>query len=283
MKPKRIGKARAAAFALFVTGAAGAAPAKEECLEAHGRGQDLREAGRLSQARAQFQTCGQQACPALVQSDCVRFAEELAQLVPTVTFVARDARAVDLPDTQVFLDEQLLAGRLDAGKPFELDPGPHAVRFVHRGRDIVLRVVINQGEKNRALVATFADPAGRTPPAGALAPDAGASAGRPALPLFVAGVGGLGLAAGAALFGVGLSRVPDACSWSSNECNAPPGDPSFEKAHDGAALANVGLAVGSVGLAVAVGGLVWYFVQSPRPSAASASLLPPRPLLGLTF
>src|ERR1041385_8156901 len=77
-----------------------AAPTKEDCLDAHGRGQDQQEAGHLALARDSFAVCSQPSCPALVQSDCARFSEELARLSPSVTFAARHGGAADLPDTQ---------------------------------------------------------------------------------------------------------------------------------------------------------------------------------------
>ena len=48
------------------------------------------------------------------------------------------------------------SGCLDDGKPYDLDPGKHAVRFVHEGRETTVTVVLNQGEELR-YVASFAD------------------------------------------------------------------------------------------------------------------------------
>src|ERR1700733_12585341 len=78
---------------------------KDECLEAHGRGQDQRDSGRLTLARQTFLTCAQSACPALVQADCARFGEELDRVVPTVSFAARDTTGGDLPDAVVYVDD----------------------------------------------------------------------------------------------------------------------------------------------------------------------------------
>src|SRR5215469_13220985 len=74
-------------------------PTKEECLDAHSKGQDARESGQLSLARKLFLTCAQPSCPGLVQGDCARFSDELDKIQPTVSFAARDAGGADLPDT----------------------------------------------------------------------------------------------------------------------------------------------------------------------------------------
>ena len=63
---------------------------KEECLDAHSRGQDAKEQNKLSLARKLFLTCAQSSCPQVVQGDCARFADDLSRLQPSVTFIARD-------------------------------------------------------------------------------------------------------------------------------------------------------------------------------------------------
>jgi hypothetical protein len=270
-------RALAAAGALLALTAsshhAQAAPDKDECIAAHGQGQDLQEKGQLADARALFLTCAQSACPAMVQADCTRFAEEVGRLVPSVTFAARDARGGDIPDTSVRLDDKLVTSRLDEGKSFEVNPGKHTVRFSHEGKEVVQQVVINQGERGRVLVATFG--------AAATAPDAPGAPGAPpapigtapppasrsAAPLVLAGIGGAVVLAGGVLLLVGKSQIPSNCSLSSHDCAAPPDDASFGKARSAVGLMNAGGVVGGVGAAALAGGLVWYFTQSPAPAA----------------
>ncbi len=245
------------------------AGAKEECLDAHGHGQDLREAGRLTAARQTFLACAQSACPALIQSDCARFGEELERLVPTVSFAARDPNGADLPDTQVFVDDQPVATRLDDGKSYDLDPGKHAVRFVHERRETSVTVVLNQGEKGRSVLATFADAAVAARAMPSLPPPS-APAKRPSGPLWVAGLGAAATAAGAVLVVLGVKEIPTQCSMGSRTCVAPPGDPSFDQAHRGIGLVNLGLGVGVGGAAVLTGGLVWYLLEPSRPPVEAA-------------
>jgi hypothetical protein len=197
--------------------------------------------------------------------------EELGHVVPTVTFAARDASAADLPATTVYVDEALMTSRLDDGRSYELDPGRHVVRYMHDGRETTLRVVVNQGEKGRVLLGTFADPAATQAPRDVAPPaEVPSVARRPVLPLVVAGAGAAALVGGAIMWGVGMARVPSACSTSTHDCAAPPGDPAFDDARSGVSLANAGVATAALGALILGGGLVWYFTQPKRATGGAA-------------
>jgi hypothetical protein len=249
---------------------------KDECLEAHGRGQDQRDGGRLTLARQTFLTCAQSVCPPLVQADCARFGEELDRIVPTVSFAARDTTGGDLPDAIVYVDDQPAALRLDDGKSYDLDPGKHTIRFVYQGHEAKVSVVLSQGEKGRNVIATFADIAGAprsAHEARALAPEPR----RPVMPLVVVGLGAATAITGGVLLAVGLKEVPSQCSIGTRQCVAPPGDPSLAQAHSGVTLANVGVGVGIGGAALLVGGTIWYFTQPakmPKETSRAPSIAP---------
>jgi hypothetical protein len=249
-----------------------APPTKDECVEAHGRGQDAREKGQLADSKRLFLVCAQSSCPALLQSDCAKFGDELARTVPSVSFAARDARGADLLDTQVFVDGALVQSRLDEGKSYDLDPGKHTVRFVHAGKDVIQGIVVSSGEKGRAIVATFGDSsaAGVTNKATTNAEPSKPS--RSAVPLVVAALGGAAMIAGSVLLVSGLGDVPDNCSRSAHNCAASPGDPSFDDAKSAVSRANLGLGIGIGGAADATLGLIWYLASSPsEPEKASSS------------
>jgi hypothetical protein len=249
------------------------ASSREECLEAHGRGQDQRDSGRLTSAKQTFLSCAQSSCPPLVQADCARFGEELDRIVPTVSFAARDTLGGDLPDTIAYVDDQNVALRLDDGRSYDLDPGKHTIRFVHDGHETKVSIVLSQGEKGRNVIATFADGvvASSTP-----APQpAVVKARRPLAPLLVAGIGAAAAITGGVLVVVGVKDVPAACSIGTRECTAPPGDPSLDQAHRGVTLANFGIGVGVGGAALLAGGAIWYFAQPARPPVEAASIFPP--------
>src|SRR5262245_30155785 len=120
---------------------------KEQCLDAHSRGQDARDQGKISLARKLFLSCAQPSCPGAVQSDCARFADDPSRQQPSLTFAARDAQGADLPDTSVYVDDMLIVTRLDDGKPHDVDPGKHVVKFSNNGKDQVVTVVVGTGEK----------------------------------------------------------------------------------------------------------------------------------------
>jgi hypothetical protein len=260
---------------------AAAAPTKEECIETHSRAQDYRDKGQLADAKRLFLLCAQQSCPALIQSDCAKFGEELGRSVPSVSFSARDAKGNDIPDAQVFVDGNLIASRLDDGKAHDVDPGKHTVRFVRGGKETSVSVVFAVGEKGRNIsVVLGADGAAANAPAPSDTrkpePESGPKTpSRPTLPLVVAGIGGAALVAGAVVGLVGLGQVPDRCSTSPNECTAPPGDKVFDDASSAVGLANVGLGVGLAGLVVGIGGLIWYFSSSPADPATTSARLSP--------
>jgi hypothetical protein len=262
---RRTSLAALAIGGLLASPFAAANPSKEACIEAHSRGQDAREQGKLSLARKLFLACAQASCPALVQGDCARFADDLARLQPTLSFVARDAGGRDLPDTTVYVDDVLVAPRLDDGKARDVDPGKHAVRFSHAGKDQLVTIVVGAGEKARTVGATFGAPAAGLSVTGAGSPGRpgglrGPAPGpaRPAGAKVLVGVGATLALGGGALGVVGLLRVPRNCSIGTHACAAPPGDPSLEAAGRAITLANIGLVAASVGVAAAVGGLIWY-------------------------
>ncbi len=277
----------ASALACFVGNRAHARAddmSKDACVEAHSQGQDAREQGRVTLARKLFLSCAQSSCPALVQGDCARFADELERYQPWLSFAARDTQGHDLPDTAVYLDEALLITRLDEGRPHEVDPGRHVVRFSHAGRDQVVTVIVGSGEKGRTIVGTF-DLVKALPSASAsaeLSRSAAPSRPRPLAPRLLMGAGAVVAVTGVALAVTGLLRVPANCSLSSHDCAAPPGDKTLDDASKAVRLNNIGWAIGGIGLAALVGGTVWYVkglrgerqerVLAPWFSPASAGL-----------
>ena len=71
-------KRRAIALAaFFVAGASTDAFAATACVNAADKGQDLRSAGKLDEARAQFLVCAKPACNRVVRADCERWVKEI--------------------------------------------------------------------------------------------------------------------------------------------------------------------------------------------------------------
>jgi len=258
-----------------------APPTKDECIDAHGRGQDLRAQGELARARTMLMVCASQSCPSLIQADCAHFAEELDRIVPSLTFAARDGAGADVPDTQVFVDDVLVASRLDQGKPFEVNPGKHTVRFIHGGKTVSLDVVVNQGEKARSVVASF-EPPPAVGGAGLVANGGGNEAAakvdtgprRPTLPLYVVGGGVLVAGAGVFFTVYGQSKFPSTCDTSTSQCAAAPGSSVFGDAKGALNTRNAGIGLMVGGVAAAVTGLIWYFVQPKTTVVGSLRMAP---------
>lgn len=252
---------------------------KEACVDAHSRGQDARDQGKITLARKLFLTCAQSGCPAAVQGDCARFADDLSNLQPTVNFVARDGNGNDLPNTTVYVDGILVATTID-GRPVDIDPGNHTVKFSNAGKDEVVTVVIGSGEKGRVVQARFGTPTPVSPTGPASmamtqpAPKQhGPTVIHPKGAMAIAITGGVLALAGTGVAFYGRSQIPSQCTLDTHECAAPPGDPVFKQASSATSTINLGIATAGVGVAALAGGLVWYFAgsktlkESPEPTA----------------
>jgi hypothetical protein len=272
-------------FAIAIVSAAAPASAnpisKDACVDAHSKGQDAREAGKLSLARKLFLTCAQPSCPSLVQSDCARFADDLNGQQPTVSFIARDAGGADLPDTTVYFDDELMVTRLDDGRPHDADPGKHTVRFSNGGRDVTVTIVLNAGEKGRQVIARFAGgttsadtPISATGTVVTPTAPAAPKVYHPKWSKVLIGVGAGATLGGLAVGIVGMTRIPSNCSLSSHECVAAPGDPSLKSASSAVRLSDIGFGAAALGVAALTGGLVWYFTGSRTEHEESFAAMP---------
>lgn len=230
---------------------------KEACIDAHSKGQDAREQGKISLARKLFLSCAQSTCPGLVQGDCARFADDLTRMQPSLGFVARDGNGADLPDTAIYIDGQLIATRLDDGKAHDVDPGAHTIKFIHDGKDLVQTIVVGAGEKSRTVSATFGEPT-LSGSGGKRKVETGPRVTHPAGAKLVIGLGAAMVLGGGALGIYGLTQVPDNCTLSTHQCAAPPGDKSFDDASSAIGLSNIGWVVSAVGVVAIAGGVAWY-------------------------
>lgn len=224
----------------------GAAAPKTECINQLDRAQLLHSAHKLQSARASYLACSAPTCPELVREDCARSLVELDATLPTVVFSAR-ADGHDITDARVLLDGEAVASALD-GRSVALDPGSHVARFERTGGGVFeVHIVAREGEKNRAIGASFMSTA--TP-----AEKPKAESGRfPVLPVIL---GGAGLLALGGSFYVRLAADADAKDLR-DRC-APSCDQSSRDAlSDKLVVANVALGVG-IG-AIALAAATWLF------------------------
>lgn len=224
-----------------------AADAKAECVSRLDRAQSLQSARKLREARASYLACSEAACPELVREDCSRSLVALDATMPTVVFSAR-ADGHDVTDARVILDGEAVSSALD-GHAVALDPGNHVARFERTGGGVFeIKLVAREGEKNRAVAATFMD----AKPRDAEKPKQ--ESGRvPVLPIIL---GGTGLLALGGSFYVRLNADADASDL--RKSCAPSCDQSSRDAlSDKLVVANVALGVG-IG-AIALAAATWLF------------------------
>lgn len=137
-------------------GKAGGGSAKAECLAAHEDAQSLRTQKKPHAAREKLIACARVECPTVVRKECGEQLELLDKDAPTVVLEARDESGRDTTAVKVSLDGQPVAARL-TGAAVDVEPGPHVFRFERGdGKDLELRVLVVEGEKNRKVVADFA-------------------------------------------------------------------------------------------------------------------------------
>jgi hypothetical protein len=149
-------------IALVVLGArirpAVAADDSEACIVPYEAGQIARQEGHLQHAREVLLECARAACPPPIRKDCNQWVEEVNQAMPSVIIDARDSKGADVAGLRFSVDGKLVVGGVD-GKPVDIDPGVHQLRFEAPGwPPIDKRIVIRQGEKERRIVVHIGEP-----------------------------------------------------------------------------------------------------------------------------
>ncbi len=247
MTPRLVAMMMVLAVLVAGEGATRPAHAADACVAAHIDAQRLRKSGKWKSAREKLLACGAQTCPDLLRQDCAGWLAEVERDLPSVIVSARDGGGRDLVDVRVIIDDELVLVRLD-GKPIALDPGVHKVRLERSGSPPVEReIVVQSGEKNRAVSATFGD--GQKPPMPARRLDTVAWT-----------LGGVGLVAlgSFTFFAItGERQYRDLSSSCSPRCN--PSD--VQSVRTRFVIADVSLGVGLVSLGVATAMLL---TASPR-------------------
>jgi hypothetical protein len=148
-----------APFVVLSSAAPAAADDKQICVSASEKGQQLRSAGKLVDAREQFTLCGRTECPKLIQQDCTQWMGEVLASLPSVVPGAKDRRGRDVIDARLTIDGKVATETLD-GKPIVVDPGVHSFVFEAKGSGagpaVKEQLVIKPGEKNRIVSVTIA-------------------------------------------------------------------------------------------------------------------------------
>jgi hypothetical protein len=226
---------------------------KQACVSAYEDAQHMRKDGRLTDARAKLLVCAQEGCPHVVRKDCTVWVTEVEQATPTVLLAARGPSGKDVVDVSVSVDGKPITRRLD-GKPIPLDPGPHSFHFELAGappRDET--VLLQEGERNRQILADFHLGAGRTP---AIESSGGAPMKGAPTPLGTYVLGGIGLA-GLGVFGT-FAGLGMAGKHTLDDCKPNCAQSDVDAVKLKFLVADIGLGVGVASLIVAT---VIYFTK----------------------
>src|SRR5688572_22684557 len=77
---------------------------KQQCIAASEKAQQLKNAGKLSEARDQLAVCGRPECPKLVEKDCNEWMREVLAILPSVVVGAKDKKGRDIVEARVSID-----------------------------------------------------------------------------------------------------------------------------------------------------------------------------------
>lgn len=130
----------------------------DQCVEAHSRGQVLRDEAQLVASAAQFLTCASDdSCPAPIREECEQYLEAVQRLTPTLVFASRDHLGRDIDGVRIYMDDASVEWS-SGDAPIAVDAGPHLFRFEHPdGQVIEQKLDAVQGEKARLVVAEFSN------------------------------------------------------------------------------------------------------------------------------
>jgi hypothetical protein len=251
---------------------------KAACLEAAAKGQRLRGSHQLVEAREQMRACAAAQCPAVVQTDCARWLDEVEAALPTVVLAARGGTGVDLFDVKVTVDGKLVASKLD-GEGAPMNAGPHTFHFEGAdGTSVDQQVMIKEGEKNQVVSVVLGSiPAAVPGPAGLpeTVPGAERATSSPwkTVGWVVGGVGVAGLAVGT-VFGLVAIGDKNAAHCADNLCD--PGKASGIKS--AALVSDIGWISG--GVLLATGAALVLFTPRGRTEAAVTVRMAPVAIAG---
>jgi hypothetical protein len=260
-------------------GARAADPTKQDCVAANDAAQDLRQSGKLRQAREKLAVCASASCPGVVRDDCAQRITEVDSAMPHIVFAAKDTAGNDLVDVKVTMDAAPLADRLD-GSSLKVDPGPHVFIFTWEGHlSVSKKLVLAEHDQARREIVAFGGP--ETPhvqsasPATAPAAAGAGSSGldRKTIAFAVGGAGVAGIIVGSIFGAVASSK------WSAakSDCGAGcgPTAPAQGEKSTASSDATISTVAFVVGAALAAGGVVLYLTAPLRTASGTGLQLAP--------
>jgi hypothetical protein len=277
--------------ALVVTSPGAAfAQTAAQCTSSAEEGQQLRASGHLLTAREKFLTCSAQSCPAVVKSDCARWASEVLEAVPTIVVDARDASGKDLTKVKVFSDDAMIANGLD-GRGIPIDPGPHKLRFEIEGQaPVTEEILAKENVKGRRVAITFGGSGASGAPMTTPSVDEKPRE-HSVWPWIVVGAGAATVAVGVVFF-VTTPALPPECDADSRTCNrlkdaagsSVETEEQYQQRQSDAGRhvtqPVMGAMIMAVGGALIIGGLIWHFLEPTGPKSAAKIRFGPTGLAG---
>jgi hypothetical protein len=224
------------------------ADAVDACIAAAEASQVEKRELHLRTARDKLLFCARDACPGAIQKDCKRWLAEVEARLPSVVLRVVDAGGGEVGRARVLVDGALLADTLD-GRAVPVDPGEHTFRVEAGNSAVVQRIVIREGEQSRLLSLKL--------PAAA---PSGSPSRIPTGAWVVGGIGAAGLAAGVALWIVGLHARSDLYATCGVMHGCAPSSVDHARTELVAGDVAAGLGIAAVGAAV-----VWALVAPSAP------------------
>jgi hypothetical protein len=247
----------ACAWPAVATSARAADPVTE-CIAANEHSLELRDQGKLLDARSQLALCAASTCPDAIQQACRGRIADLNAAIPSIVFEVKDGLGRDLSDVKLSID----------GKPsgtagvtaLQLDPGQHTFRFEAAGQPPVEKAILlreGEGEKRADIVLGEVEPP---------AAKSGANS-RKVLGLVVGGAGVAVMASAGVLALVAKSSYDGAAGCSGSQCTDTSG---FDTSNSARNLGNIATAVLIGGGVLALtGGVLWLTAPNATPAAST--------------
>lgn len=227
------------------------------CADGAERGEELRDAAKLVEARELFVACAQRECPKAVRESCAEWLADVERRIPSIVVNARDAAGRDVSAVRATIDGAPLPPSVVATAA-RVDPGPHAMRYEADGfAPIEERVILREGEGVRVLPVTFRSAVAAAP-----------HAARPARPTALTwALGGTAVVSLGVFTVFGLMGVSDYRTLD-RDCAPRCSQDRIDGVRDKFVVADVGLVVG---ILAAGGALASYLLSGSPPPRRAAS------------
>jgi hypothetical protein len=236
-----------AAALTFLSARAAHAADKETCIAESTLAQQRALDRKFVEARAHFLACAREVCPVPVVKDCTAQLARVDASIATVVVLAKDAATGRSLPGRVRVDDGEKATSLDGGA-VSVDPGTHVFHVeIDSGETRDESVVVEEGARLKAVVATFARPSARVE--------------KKPIPAGVFVLGGIGVVALGVTTVVGIEALSQ---WKDLRSRPPTAytDSDVSSLKTKRVVADVSLAAGVVALGAAAGWVL--FRPTPR-------------------